>query len=244
MSIPKNIMTVWLTFDNGPLPPLIKRCIESQKLPGYTQKVITLENCYKGSKYVNKALEKAKALHDAGKPITGPWDNPLTWIVKASDWLRCYHICEEGGIYLDADMEVIPGKNFDDLLDCRFFTEIEAFGMPANSAFGSEAGHPFLKEYLPRIEENFCGDGIMVFEPGARAFADLMWIYDKAKNGIKIFDTSMFFPYTHGKEIIKVTPQTKVYHHYVNSWCDDRCKKKLGTEYETKDFTEIFKGKI
>lgn len=198
MPIPKNIFTIWLTFEEGPLPPLIQRCIESQKLPGYTHKLITLDNCYKGSRYVNEAIGKARELFWAGNPAGEEIIGHVNWLVKGSDWLRCYHICEEGGIFLDADMEVLPGKNFDDLLDNRFFTEREVYGYAANSGFGSEAGHPFLKEYMEKVESNFRGDGFMVFEPGVRAFTDLMWTYEHnqrlMETGIRIYDTNMFFP--------------------------------------------------
>lgn len=226
---------MWLQFSDEPWPPLIQRCIASQKIPGYEHVTITMENYYKGSKYVNEAMAKAKSLYDAGEK-----KKAVTWIVKASDWLRCWHTNELGGIYLDADMEVLPGKNFDDLLDNRFFTENEVYGLTANAGFGSEAHHPFLTEYVRRVEDNFRGDGEMVFDPGIRAFADLMWITDKEKDGIVIYDTKMFFPYHHGSGAIDITPETKVYHHYTNTWCGDNKLVKLGTDYETKDFTEIF----
>ena len=107
------------------------------------------------------------------------------WFVKASDYLRVYHIWEEGGIYLDADMEVLPNKNFDDMLDNRMFTENEVYGMPANAGFGAEKGHPLLKRYLDRIESNFKGDGDLIFEPGVRAFADIVWVADRKKRELK-----------------------------------------------------------
>jgi hypothetical protein len=218
--IPKRIITIWLS-NRKEFPVLIERCINSQKIEGYEHKIITLENCYRGSKYVNEALAMAEK--------TGE----VKWFVKASDWLRVYHIWDEGGIYLDADMEVLPNKNFDDLLDNRMFTENEVYGMPANAGFGAEKGHSFLKRYLDRIEENFKGDGDLVFEPGVRAFADLIWIADKEKEGIKIYNTELFFPYKHGTKEINITPDTRVFHHYANTWCDNNLSK-LGTDYEFK----------
>lgn len=234
--IPKNIMTCWLSFKKD-WPFLVNRCIESQKLPGYTHKVITLENCYRQSNYVNECLEKAEKMFQAGEK------EYVRWLTKASDWLRCWHICEEGGVYLDADMEVLPGKNFDDLLNCRFFTENEVYGMTANAGFGSEPGHPFLKEYLRRVEDNFRGSGEMVFDPGIRAFADLMWITDKEANGIVFLDTSVFFPYKHGPETIEITPETRVFHHYAGTWCGDNVKRKIGTDYENKTLDQIINKK-
>jgi len=219
--IPRKILTIWLSKKE--MPKFIKRCIDSQKIVGYEHKVITLQNYYKGSEYVNKSLEMADKTGEA------------KWFVKASDYLRVYHIWDEGGIYLDADMEVLPNKNFDDLLDNRMFTENEVYGMPANAGFGAEKGHPFLKVYLDRIEQNFKGDGDLVFEPGVRAFADLLWVANKEKDGIKIYPTEMFFPYKHGTKEINITSLTKVFHHYANTWCDNN-KSKIDTNYEDKKF--------
>ena len=235
--IDKRIMTMWLTFKPGPWPKLVQRCIESQKLPGYEHVIITLDNCYRGSKYVNDALAKAKRLYEVGDP------SHVTYLVKASDWLRCYHMYETSAIYLDSDMQVLPGKNFDDMLDDAFFTEAEAYGLYANAGFGCMPHHPLMKEYCRRVEDNFRGDGEMVYEPGIKAFADMIWGCDKVANGVKLYDYRVFFPYKHGEETIEVIPETRVYHHYTNSWCGDNRVKKIGTDYEDKDFTDIFAGR-
>jgi len=207
--IPKKIFTIWLSY-NPEYPPLIKKCIDSQKIDGYEHKVITLDNYYKGSKYVNEALLMAQKTGET------------SWLVKASDWLRCYHIWRDGGIYLDADMEVLEGKNFDDMLNTRMFIAKETTELAANSAFGAEKGYPFLKEYLDFVEANFRGDGPVVFEPGVRAFTDLLWlIKDKEAVGIKVYGNDVFFPYMHGTEQLKVTPNTRVYHHFALSWTEN-----------------------
>lgn len=239
--IDKRIFTAWLSFD-GKIPPLIQRCIQSQKINGYEHVIITLENCFRGSRYVNEALAKAEYLFKNGDL------NHTKWLVKASDWLRCWHVCENSGIYLDADMEVLPGKNFDDMLSHRFFTSDEPYGMSANAGFGSEKDHPFLKEYMRRVEDNFKGDGDMVFDPGIRAWADLEWISGGKDWGMVSYDTDVFFPYKHHggdvdkdiKELdIKITPNTRVFHHFYGSWYKDGSK--AGTSYENKDFSSIIK---
>lgn len=221
---------MWIQFDDKPWPELITRCIESQKLPGYEHKVITVEDCYPTCTYIESCVDKARKLYNKGDRTY------TTWVVKASDLLRCIYIERYGGIYLDADMEVLPGKNFDDLLDNRFFTENEVFGCSANAGFGAEAKHPFLTEYIQRVLNNFQPEGEMVFEPGIRAFSDLMWITDKEKDGIKIYDSKMFFPYNHGTGAIDITPETRVYHHYANTWCKEDELNKLKTDYHLRRF--------
>jgi hypothetical protein len=233
--IPKKIFTIWLSLGDRPIPELIKRCIESQKIPGYEHKLITISNCSKDSDYALGCLAKAQDLFREGDLRDSPFTNPLTWIVKAADFLRCFHIWAEGGIYLDADMEVLPGKNFDDLLDNRAFVGTDVFSsLACNAVFGAEAGHPFLREYLRSVEENFKAEGEMAYQPGVRGFADVVWGRDTAKEGIKICEVEMFNPYHHGTGKVNITPITKTYHHYAKSWAKEQWANKLNGDYYLK----------
>ena len=194
--IPKHIFTYWLS-DSPELPSLIKKCIDSQKLQGYTHHIITLENCDRSSEYVRQSLENKR------------------W-VKATDYLRCQYMYKHGGICLDGDMEILPEKTFDDLLDNRMFMMYECAGLYANAGFGSEPGHPLLKQYLDRVDTNYKGSGDLIFEPGIRTFNDIFWAGDKST--FKMVDTTTCFPYNHLTGKINITPFTKVYHHYCKSW--------------------------
>lgn len=148
--IPKRIVTVWLN-ENPELPFLVKNCIESQKKCaeefGYEHHIITLENRYKGSKYVEECLSR--------KDVKG--------YVKASDWLRVHYVYTYGAIHLDSDMEVLPGKSFDHLLDCKMFVPRDPHEHFGNAGFGAEAGDPLLAYYLKRVDENFRGDGDITY---------------------------------------------------------------------------------
>jgi hypothetical protein len=197
MSIPKIIWTTWLSEKEG-YPPLIEKCIKSQNIFGYEQRIITLDNCRKND-YIKGCLKN----HN--------------W-AKASDYLRMAVLYRNGGIYVDADMEVLPNKNFDQFLTDRFFTSKECAGLFANSALGCEPGHPILKEYMKLIDDNFKGTGDMTFEPGIRLFHDLLWRTNLEANGIKIYPTEYFFPLNHLNGQINITPDTVVFHHYLNSW--------------------------
>jgi len=46
-----------------------------------------------------------------------------------------------------------------------------------------------------------------------------MWITNKEEQGIKFYGTDVFHPYKHGTEEVNVTENTRVYHHFINSWC-------------------------
>ena len=53
--IPKHIVTCWVS-DTEP-PELIKKCIDSQKIEGYTHHLITLDNYDHSSVYVWHAIQ-------------------------------------------------------------------------------------------------------------------------------------------------------------------------------------------
>ena len=196
--IPKKIYTMWLNDKPG-MPDLVEKCLAThyQILPDYEHEHITLENCDMSSKYVRDCIDAKR------------------W-VKASDFLRMHYLYMYGGIYLDADTEVL--KSFDDLLDNKFFVCVEHSGTYANGIVGAEAGHPLLGMYLDRIENNFLGSGDLIFEPGIRAFTDLIFIANREQLGIKIYDTDYFFPYDHGTGEVKITENTHTFHHYMKSW--------------------------
>lgn len=203
--IPKKIFTVWLN-DNPGYPPLVERCIASQQIPGYEHHVITLENCDRSYSYVRDAIS------------TKNW-------VKASDFIRCQYMYDNGGIYLDADMEVLPNKNFDALLDCSIFTCIEPCSLYANSAFGAEPGHLIIRKYIERVENNFKGTGDLILLPGIQTFHDIFWIVRNAgrldEMGVKVVGTDYFFPYNHVTNVENITDNTLVKHHFMRSWNEE-----------------------
>lgn len=94
--IPKIIHYCW--FGNNPLPETALKCIESWKknCPDYEIKQWNESNFdFSGSKYLEDAFKEKK------------WG-------FVSDVARCKIIYENGGIYLDTDVEVV--KNLDSLL--------------------------------------------------------------------------------------------------------------------------------
>ncbi len=161
--IPKRIITIWLS--NDPTPEVVLKCNESKQIDGYENVFITLDNVYRGSKYVNKCLE----MND--------------W-VRAADYLRLHYLNELGGIYLDADAEL--KGNFDDLLDCQMFVFTEQSGYINNGYIGSMASHPFLKYVLNTMEHDFRFD-VNLFWTGMQFFAESYFISDRIGLGMQIF---------------------------------------------------------
>lgn len=205
MRIPKRLWTIWLN-DNPELPDLVTKCIATHKLEGYKHELITLDNY---GTYGDENDEFPQYFIDC--IFSKKW-------TKAADYLRIYLLYELGGVYLDADASVIPDANFDDLLGNKLFCGFEKNGIISNAIIGAEAGHPLLKEYLRRIDDNFKGSGDLVFEPGVRAFADLIWSRYGGKENFKVYPPDYFYPYSHETGQTTYTANTRTVHHFMKSW--------------------------
>lgn len=126
--IPKIIHLCWLSGD--PYPPLISSCIESWKniLPDFE---IRIWNCQtfdiNSSIWVKQAFENKK-------------------YAFAADYIRFYSLYHYGGIYLDADVEVL--KSFNPLLCKEYIMGEEAGGDIEAAVIGSEKGASWVKDCL------------------------------------------------------------------------------------------------
>lgn len=198
MAIPKTITTFWFSSE-GRMPPLIQKCIESQKIPGYEHRLITLDNCFKDHWYVQQAIAAKK-------------------FVKLTDFLRMYYLYTDGGVTLDADVEILPGKNFDSLLNHRMFAAKENNGFIGVAVMGSEKGHPFVKKWMEWVESNFRGDDSLNFEssmePVVHGYYEWGWDID----GFELVPTNVLYPYDHQSGSIIMKDDTITYHHFFKSW--------------------------
>ncbi|MBQ9530761.1 MAG: glycosyl transferase [Eubacterium sp.] len=132
--IPKTIHYVW--FGNRPKTKKMEKCYQSWKTFCPDYEIIEWNesnfdiNC-------NRFLKEA---YDAGK------------YAFASDIVRLMALYEHGGIYVDADVEII--KNLDDLLDNESFIgyEIDQY-VNSGQMLGSVKGNPLIKEHLEQYDE-------------------------------------------------------------------------------------------
>jgi hypothetical protein len=203
--IPKKIWTAWF---GDPMPTGIRKCIESQHIPGYEHFVLdekTVRELKYIPQYVITALDNKK------------------W-VKATDYLRAWILYTFGGIFLDADMEVLPGKNFDDLLHMELFAGREENGFVGYSLVGSRQGHPLWEEYFKQVNEKFHPLDGLNFESSMEIFTHLMDGRIASSNpaplDITVLNSDYFFPYNHQTGIINVTPNTVTFHHFWKTWTD------------------------
>lgn len=145
--IPKTIHFCWFSGDD--YPKLVNRCLKSwkKKLPDYQIRLWDSNSFdFNSVPFVKEAINAKK------------------WAF-AADYIRLYALYNEGGIYLDSDVEV--KKSFDKYLNNTFFAGTEPYIIDNNilydieaAIFGAEAGHPFLKECMEFYEKtHYIGHG-------------------------------------------------------------------------------------
>ncbi len=196
MPIPKTIISMWV----GPkMPELVEKCVATHKLHGYEH--IWIDN----DSIIDEEFHTPyfKECVDAGQ-----WG-------KLSDYLRICYLEKYGGIYLDADTEVL--KPFDDVLSNELFCCEEENKFIANGIIGVVPHHPMLAHYKKLIEDNFRGTGELVFQPGMYLWTELVK-YSKWTPGITIYPADWFLPYNHQTDVLNITPNTHTNHYYLKSW--------------------------
>lgn len=205
VSIPQHIFTCWLS-DNPVIPPQIQKCIDSQKIEGYDHTLITLEWIEYACKYIHDAIKAKK------------------W-VKAVDYLRMWTLKKYGGIFLDADVEILPGKNFNEFLNQPMFAAKEEEVLPEGvaglpfigySVVGSIPNHPIATAYLEEVESRFKGDDDFYFESSMEIFTKL--VYQAPRDLVHLCPPETFYPYNHKTGLINVTDDTVCFHHFLKSW--------------------------
>jgi len=195
--VPKHVLTIWLN-DDPVIPDHVVRWISThQSVRGCTHHLMTLENYPKGIPYVERFIASKQ------------------W-ARAADYLRIHYLHEQGGMYLDADVEVrLPF--FEDLFTLlkerdkpQLLCEREPNGFIANSFIMADAGHPMLKDYMEHVVANPIGrwdQGSETFHMGVGAWTVLL---QAAIEG-------------HDRTVHVLFPDTmfahRLKHHWLNSWC-------------------------
>lgn len=206
--IPKVIHYCW--FGGNPIPKNVKKYIKSWKkyCPDYEIKLWTEENFDITSHPFMEEAMKSKA-----------------WAF-VSDYARLKIIYENGGIYLDTDVEVV--RNLDCLLENKAFFGLQqpADYVATGLIFAAEKGNIAVKTMIDEY------DNINFFEESKRDVAcpiintrALKKLgYMPVSRVIKFSDFTVyppeyFDPYSVGKEARRMfTKNTYSIHHYNASW--------------------------
>lgn len=210
--IPKIIHFCWLS--NDPFPASIQKCIDSweKNMPEYKIKRWSTDN------FDITSVPLVKEAYEAKK------------YAFAADYIRCFALYTEGGIYLDSD--VLVQKDFSSLLtDARYVTGMEYHPLAGNlykqqvDKFGhrrdgikevsgiglqaaimaSEAGHPLLKKCL-----DFYRNSSLSYILGNHLLAPIVQVQAAEEYGYKYVGKEQ-----HLKEGIVIYP-TSVFGQYRN----------------------------
>ena len=238
MSIPKVIHYCW--FGKGKMPKLAKKCIKSWKKYCPDYKII----CHNED---NFDLSQNRYLNEAYK--AGKW-------AFVSDYARLKIICDNGGIYLDTDVELI--KPIDDLLLTKGFMGFDEKGIVATGlGFGAEKGNKIVSEFLKDYDNIpfVLPDGSYDLTPCPdRNTEALKRLGMDIKNTSQTFMDITFLPdeylcpmnYYTGKKTI--TENTYSIHHYSASWTSvvtkrtTRIKRKIGVRLYDKIYGKFLQN--
>lgn len=198
--IPKKIHYCW--FGKKEKPEIVKKCIESWKniLKGYEIKEWNEENFdINFNEFTREAYENKK-------------------YAFVSDYVRVYALYNEGGIYLDTDVEVF--KDFDKFLNNSSFWGFEEKNYIATSTIGAEKGNRVIKEFLDFYEDkrfDMVTNVVTVTEILKSHGIRMDGSYQESKD-ITVYPQEYLSPYDYINCIEKKTGNTVAMHHFYKSW--------------------------
>ena len=217
MSIPKVIHYCW--FGKGKMPPLAEKCIASWRKYCPDYEIV----CHNEDNFDISENRYAKEAYDAGK-----------WAF-VSDYARLKVLYENGGIYLDTDVEII--KPIDELIKESGFMGFDDNGVISTGlGFACEKGNELVKVLLNDYDDiSFVRpDGSYDITPcpdrnseTLKKFGMDFSVKDQIFMGIRMLPEDYLCPmkYYTGKKII--TQNTYSIHHFCASWTSATAKRTL-----------------
>lgn len=203
--IPKIIHFCWLSKDS--YPKLINDCINSWKknLPDYefilwdTNRININSNIWLKQAFENKKY------------------------AFAADYIRFYALYHYGGIYLDADVEVL--RSFNDLLYRREFIGEEASGDIEAAIVGAEKNLPWIKQCLAYYDNRpfIKNDGSLDMKPVPIIVKKVLENY----KDVQVLPYQYFSPKNYYIQKIQVSPKTYCIHHFDGKWVKKGVKYKI-----------------
>lgn len=198
--IQKKIHYCW--FGNNEKSNLIKACIKTWEMymPEWEIKLWNEENSPMDHPFIKKAMREKK-------------------YAFVADYVRCYALYSEGGVYLDTDMEII--KDISPLLKYDFFSAYEDSDTNKISCgvIGAIKEHELMEKMLQHYDEN---------NNYYELIPQILGRKYKECNKInsKILSSDSFYPYNpfDSKKLVKqfmyshITPNTYGIHHWGYSW--------------------------
>lgn len=215
--IPKIIHYVW--FGGNPLPEDAVKCIESWKkfCPEYEIKE------WNESNFDVNSLAYTKEAYQARK------------FAFVADYVRLYALYNEGGIYMDTDVEVL--KSLDPLLDNPAFSGFEDKNSVSTGILASEKGGKWAKDNMEYYHDKHFlrPDGGLDMTTNVAIVTEYMKqfgiqlnnTYQEFTNLMILYPKDFFCPKSHNSGRIFLTDNSYTIHHFANSWEHKGLKYKL-----------------
>ena len=174
--IPKKIHYIWL----GDRKPnnLVNCCINSWRrilkeyqIYMWNEENLPLESLRKSNRFLDRCIE-------------------LKLWAFVSDYLRLYVLFNEGGIYLDTDVEVL--KNFDEFLDSKMFLGYEHLDYIGTGIIGAERHSPAIKRLLDFYDEEIWH---VKYYTNPLIFSELIKREPEVFKDCRIYEKEYFSPY-------------------------------------------------
>lgn len=206
--IPKKIHYCW--FGGNQIPEKLRKCMESWKKICPDYEIV----CWSEDNYdVNKNLYTRQAYENK------------KW-AYIPDIARLEILYENGGIYLDTDVEII--KPFDELLYQKGFVGVEKWGIiNIGGGCGVIPHHPMIKKILDfRSSIEFINpDGSINTESSGyyetKPFLDSGYKPDntvQTVDDMTVYSSDFFHPYDYMSKQSEITKNTFSIHHFSESW--------------------------
>lgn len=206
--IPKIIHYCW--FGGNPLPPLAVKCIDSWKkyLPDYDIKEWNESNFdFEQFSFAKEALEHRK-------------------FAFISDVCRLHALKEEGGIYMDTDVEVL--RSLDIFLDKSAFSGFENDDFVPTGIMASEKGSTWAIEMLSYYEgRSFLKEnGELDTTSNTFIITQLMKergfvmnnTFQEIEGYVSFYPNDYFCPKSYKTGDIELTENSYCIHHFAMSW--------------------------
>lgn len=194
--IPKRIINAW--FGRGNKSALFEKCLASQaSVSGWE---------------VTEINEDTMDVDDLASPffqgVLGRRE-----FVKATEFGRLWGLWRYGGVYMDADVELL--KPLDPLLGHKFFIGREDHEWINGAVIGAPAGSPVVKALLDRFP--LWSEGL---EKANEYGPKYLTKHLTGVPGVTVLSPDAFYPYLWNQtpEQAVITPNTYAIHHWAKSW--------------------------
>jgi mannosyltransferase OCH1-like enzyme len=151
----------------------------------------------------------------------------------AADIIRIFALYENGGVYLDTDVEII--KDPTRFLEHEFFLGYETVASTGTAIIGSAKGHPILKRICDLYSSPVCLpilktiliDVQLPLVVAHKMYGAPLWNknFISESGGVAIYKKDWFYPKSTTTTKLKVTKNTHMIHYYEATWVKKYLKR-------------------